>query len=51
MATNKPIISIVLDEETLKLVEDYQFENRFKSRSKAAVELIKKGIERVHSEK
>lgn len=44
MATKKPIISIVLDEETLKKVEDYQFENRITSRSKALNEIIKKGI-------
>ena len=49
MATNKPIISIVLDKETLDKLVDYQFENRFKSRSQAAVDLIKKGLEQSRS--
>jgi metal-responsive CopG/Arc/MetJ family transcriptional regulator len=44
MPTQKPIISIVLDEETLKRVEDFQFNNRIPSRSKALNEIIKLGI-------
>lgn len=44
MPTKKPIISVVLDEETLKKVDDYRYENRISSRSKALNELIKKGI-------
>ena len=44
MPTKKPIISIVLDEETLKKVEDFQFENRIPSRSKALNEIIKLGM-------
>jgi metal-responsive CopG/Arc/MetJ family transcriptional regulator len=47
MPTQKPIISIVLDEETLKKVEDFQFENRIPSRSKALNEIIKLGIEQL----
>lgn len=44
MATQKPIISIVLDEETLKRVEDFQFHNRISSRSKAVGQLIIMGL-------
>ncbi|CDQ22616.1 ribbon-helix-helix domain-containing protein [Halobacillus karajensis] len=44
MPTKKPIISVVLDEEMLEKVDDYRFENRIGSRSKALNELIKKGI-------
>ena len=44
MPTKKPIISVVLDEEMLKRVDDYRFDNRISSRSKALNELIKKGI-------
>lgn len=47
MPTQKPIISIVLDDETLKKVEDYRYSNRISSRSKALNEIIKKGIEQV----
>lgn len=45
--TQKPIISIVLDEETLKKVEDFQFSNRIPSRSKALNEIIRIGIEQM----
>lgn len=50
MPTKKPIISIVLDEETLKQVEDFQFDNRIPSRSKALNEIIRLGIERLENE-
>lgn len=50
MPTKKPIISIVLDEETLKQVEDFQFDNRIPSRSKALNEIIRLGIERLEKE-
>lgn len=50
MPTQKPIISIVLDEEMLKKVEDFQFENRIPSRSKALNEIIRLGIERMEKE-
>jgi metal-responsive CopG/Arc/MetJ family transcriptional regulator len=50
MPTQKPIISIVLDEQTLKLVEDFQFNNRIPSRSKALNEIIKLGIEQLNKE-
>ena len=44
MPTKRPIISVVLDDEMLEKVDDYRFENRISSRSKALNELIKKGI-------
>jgi metal-responsive CopG/Arc/MetJ family transcriptional regulator len=47
MPTKKPIISIVLDEETLEKVEDFQYNNRIPSRSKALNEIIKLGIEQI----
>lgn len=50
MPTKKPIISIVLDEETLKQVEDFQYDNRIPSRSKALNEIIRLGIERLEKE-
>ena len=50
MPTTKPIISIVLDEEMLKKVEDFQYENRIPSRSKALNEIIKLGMEQLDKE-
>ena len=50
MPTQKPIISVVLDEETLKKVDDYRFENRIASRSKALNEIIRIGMVRIKKE-
>lgn len=50
MPSKKPIISIVLDEETLEKVMEFQLENRIMSRSKALNELIKIGIEELKKE-
>ncbi len=50
MPTKKPIISIVLDEETLSKVEDFQYDNRIPSRSKALNEIIRLGIEQLQKE-
>lgn len=50
MPTQKPIISVVLDEETLKKVEDFQFSNRIPSRSKALNEIIRLGMEQMNKE-
>lgn len=41
----KPIVTITLDEELLKKIEDYQFDNRLKNRSQAIQELILKGMD------
>lgn len=51
MPTQKPIISIVLDEKMLKLVEDFQYSNRIPSRSKALNEIIKLGMEQLLKDK
>ena len=50
MATNKPIISIVIDDETLRRIENYQFKNRINSRSRAINDLILKGLEVIENE-
>ena len=50
MPTKKPIISVVLDDEMLTKVDDFQFGNRIKSRSKALNELIRIGIEQLEKE-
>lgn len=40
----KPIINITIDEELLRKIEDYQFDNRIKNRSQAIAELLQKGL-------
>jgi len=50
LPTKKPIISVVLDDEMLTKVDDFQFGNRIKSRSKALNELIRIGIEQLEKE-
>lgn len=44
MPTEKPRYTVIVDPETLKLIDDYRFENRFPSRSTATLELIRIGI-------
>jgi Arc/MetJ-type ribon-helix-helix transcriptional regulator len=41
----KPIINITIDDELLKKVEDYQFENRIKNRSEAIRQLLLKAMD------
>lgn len=45
MPTEKPRYSITVDEELLKQIDDFRFENRYPSRSAATLELIRLGIE------
>ncbi|SHI55540.1 hypothetical protein SAMN02745216_00139 [Desulfatibacillum alkenivorans DSM 16219] len=45
MATNKPRILLTLDEDLLKRIDDYRFENRINTRSEAMRRLIKIGLE------
>ena len=50
MATIKPRFSIVVDEEINQRIEDYFYNNRLRSKSAAAVELIKIGLEALEKE-
>jgi metal-responsive CopG/Arc/MetJ family transcriptional regulator len=45
MATDKPRYSITVDDELFDQIEDFRFNNRFQSRNKATVELIRLGFE------
>lgn len=47
MPTEKPryTITLTLDEEMLKRIDDFRFENRFPNRTQATLELIRIGIE------
>jgi metal-responsive CopG/Arc/MetJ family transcriptional regulator len=40
----KPTITLTIDEELLKQLEDYQFDNRIKNRSQAIDELLRKAL-------
>ena len=44
MPTEKPRYTVIVDDETLKEIDDYRFENRFPSRSAATLELIRLGM-------
>ena len=45
MPTDKPRYTITLDEEMLKKIDDFRFENRFPNRTQATLELIRLGLE------
>lgn len=51
MPTEKPRYTVIVDEELLKEIDDFRFENRYPSRSAATLELIRKGIEQLKKEK
>lgn len=50
MPTEKPRCSIVVDEDLLRQIDDFRFENRYPSRSAATLELIRRGIEQIKKE-
>ena len=50
MPTDKPRITVVVDDEMLQQIEDFRFENRYPSRSAAMVGLIRLGIEKLRRE-
>ena len=45
MPTEKPRFTVIVDEELLKELDDFRFENRYPSRSAATIDLIRRGIE------
>ena len=47
MPTEKPRYTIIVDEELLKKIDDFRFENRYPSRSAATLELIRLGMEAI----
>lgn len=50
MTTSKPRFSITLDAEIFEKLDNYRFQQRFQSRSQAAAELIRKGLESLEQE-
>lgn len=47
MPTQKPRFSIAIDEDLLKAVDDYKFENRVKSQNQAINDLVRAGLEEI----
>lgn len=51
MPTDKPRYTVIVDEEMLKRIDDFRFENRYPSRSAATTELIRLGLKEIEKEK
>ena len=50
MPTEKPRFTVIVDEELLKEIDDFRFENRYPSRSAATIDLIRRGIEQLQKD-
>lgn len=50
MPTEKPRYTVTVDEELLKKIDDFRFENRYPSRSAATLDLIRLGIESLETQ-
>ena len=50
MPTDKPRYTVIVDEELLKKIDDFRFENRYPSRSAATLELIRLCMEALKKE-
>ena len=50
MPTEKPRFTVIVDEELLKEIDGFRFENRYPSRSAATIDLIRRGIEQLQKD-
>lgn len=50
MSAMKPRCTIILDEELMQEIEDFRFDNRYPSRSAAALELLRIGLKTIKQE-
>lgn len=50
MPTEKPRFTVIVDEELLKEIDDFRFENRYPSRSAATIDLIRRSIEQLQKD-
>ena len=50
MPTEKPRFTVIVDEELLKEIDYFRFENRYPSRSAATIDLIRRGIEQLQKD-
>ncbi len=51
MPTEKPRYTVIVDDDTLKQIDDFRFENRYPSRSAATLELIRIGMKTLKEQK
>ncbi len=51
MPTVKPRFTVIVDEDMLKAIDDFRFENRYASRSAATLELIRLGLRELEKER
>ena len=51
MATKKPIVTMVFDEELLERVDDYRYGNRIPTRTEAIRQILEKGLKEIEKEK
>lgn len=51
MPTEKPRYTVIVDEELLRQIDDFRFENRYPSRSAATLDLIRFGFEALEKKK
>lgn len=51
MPTKKPRYTVIVDEETLKRIDDFRFDRRYQSRSAATLELIRAGMKVLEKQK
>ena len=51
MPTEKPRYTVIVDEELLKEIDDFRFENRYPSRSAATLELIRLCMDAIKKQK
>ena len=49
-ANRKPRFTVIVDEELLKEIDDFRFENRYPSRSAATIDMIRRGIEQLQKD-
>ena len=51
MPTEKPRYCITVDEDMLKEIDDFRFNNRYNSRSQATLDLIRLGLQALKEQK
>lgn len=50
MSTKKPRYTVIVDDELLRRIDNFRFENRYPSRSAATLELIRLGMETIEKQ-
>ena len=50
MPSEKPRFTVIVDDELMKQIDDFRFENRFPNRTAAAIVLLRAGLAALASE-